>query len=63
MMEVRVDNHPDPVDVIRVEDRVRDETLAASGLDAEEELVVFARQDGQLIGGGAAVRPGAVPAS
>jgi hypothetical protein len=42
-MEVRVEKHPDPVDVFRVEDRVRDETLAASGLDAEEELVVFAR--------------------
>ena len=50
-MEVRVDNHPDPVDVIRVEDRVRDETLAASGLAAEEELVVFARHDGELLGG------------
>jgi GNAT superfamily N-acetyltransferase len=50
-MEVRVDNHPDPVDVLRVEDRVRDETMAASGLDGAEELVVFARQDGELIGG------------
>jgi ribosomal protein S18 acetylase RimI-like enzyme len=50
-MEVEVAEHPDPVDVLRVEDRVRDETLAASGLDAEEELVVFARQDGQLVGG------------
>jgi ribosomal protein S18 acetylase RimI-like enzyme len=50
-MEVRVNEDPDPVDVLRVEDRVRDETLAASGLAAEEELVVFAREDGQLIGG------------
>jgi ribosomal protein S18 acetylase RimI-like enzyme len=50
-MDVRVENHPDPVDVLRVEDRVRDETVAASGLGAEEELVVFARQDGELLGG------------
>jgi ribosomal protein S18 acetylase RimI-like enzyme len=50
-MEVRVDSHPDPLDVLRIEDRVRDETIATSGLDAEEELVVFARQDGQLLGG------------
>jgi hypothetical protein len=27
-MEVRVENHPDPVDVFRVEDQVRDEILA-----------------------------------
>jgi ribosomal protein S18 acetylase RimI-like enzyme len=50
-MEVRVEKHPDPADVLKVEDRVRDETVVASGLNGEEELVVFARQDGQLIGG------------
>jgi ribosomal protein S18 acetylase RimI-like enzyme len=50
-MEVRVDEHPDPVDVLRVEDRVRDETLVASGLDADQELVVLAHHDGQLVGG------------
>ena len=42
-MQVRVEKHPDPLDVLRIEDRVRDETIATSGLDAEEELVVFAR--------------------
>jgi GNAT superfamily N-acetyltransferase len=50
-MQVRVERHPDPDDVLRIEDRVRDETLAASGLAAEEELVVFARHDGELLGG------------
>jgi hypothetical protein len=50
-MQVRVEKHPDPDDVLRIEDRVRDETVAASGLAAEEELVVFARQDGELLGG------------
>ena len=50
-MQVRVEKHPDPDDVLRIEDRVRDETIAASGLAAEEELVVFARQDGELVGG------------
>ena len=50
-MQVRVDRHPDPDDVRRMEDRVRDETIDASGLAAEEELVVFARQDGELLGG------------
>ena len=50
-MQVRVDRHPDPDDVRRIEDRVRDETIDASGLAAEEELVVFARQDGELLGG------------
>jgi GNAT superfamily N-acetyltransferase len=50
-MQVRVEKHPDPADVLRVVDRVRDETIAASGLAAEEELVVFARQDGRLLGG------------
>jgi GNAT superfamily N-acetyltransferase len=49
--QVRVENHPDPLDVLRVEDRVRDDVMAASGLATEEELVVFARQDGELIGG------------
>ena len=50
-MQVRVEKHPDPDDVLRIEDRVRDETIDASGLAAEEELVVFARQDGELVGG------------
>jgi hypothetical protein len=50
-MEVRVDNHPDPLDVLRIEDRVRDETIAASTLAPEEEPVVFARRDGELLGG------------
>jgi ribosomal protein S18 acetylase RimI-like enzyme len=50
-MEFRVEKHPDPVDVLLVEDRVRDETTVVSGLAAEEELVVFARQDGELLGG------------
>ena len=50
-MQVRVDKHPDPVEVVRIEDRVREETIAASGLTAEQELVVFAREDGELLGG------------
>jgi GNAT superfamily N-acetyltransferase len=49
--QIRVEANPDPVDVVRIEDWVRDETMAASGLAAEEELVVFARQGGELLGG------------
>jgi ribosomal protein S18 acetylase RimI-like enzyme len=50
-MELRVENFPNPDDVLFIEERVREETLLVSGLGCDEELAVLAHEDGNLVGG------------
>jgi ribosomal protein S18 acetylase RimI-like enzyme len=50
-MELRAEHEPDPVDLLFIEQRVRRELIAASGVGDEVELAVFAVDNGVLCGG------------
>jgi ribosomal protein S18 acetylase RimI-like enzyme len=50
-MELRVTSHPDPLQVLHIEESVRRETVAKCGLGDDVSLAVFADDGGDLIGG------------
>jgi GNAT superfamily N-acetyltransferase len=50
-MEFHVEEHPDPVDVEFLEERIRSEAAAAMGLGHEVELAIFVREAGAVVAG------------
>jgi len=50
-VELHVEDHPDPLDVERLEAHIRSEATVATGLGDEVELAIFVREDGIIIAG------------
>ena len=50
-MELRVEDHPDPLDIELLETQIRREASAAMGLGDEVELAIFVRDAGRIVAG------------
>lgn len=50
-MELRVEHQPDPLDVEFLENQIRMEASAATGLGDETDLAIFVREDGRVVAG------------
>ena len=50
-MEFHVEDHPDPLDVELLEERIRSEASIATGLGEEVELAIFVRDAGTIVAG------------
>ena len=50
-MEFDVEDHPDPLDVELLEERIRSEASIATGLGDEVELAIFVRDAGTIVAG------------
>ena len=50
-MDLRVEDHPDPLDVEFLETQIRSEASAVTGLGEEIELAIFVREAGRIVAG------------
>ena len=50
-MEFHVEDHPDPLDVELLEERIRSQASIATGLGEEVELAIFVRDAGTIVAG------------
>jgi GNAT superfamily N-acetyltransferase len=50
-VEFHVEDHPDPLDVELLEERIRTEASTAMGLGDEVELAIFVRDAGTIVAG------------
>ena len=50
-VELRVEDHPDPLDIEVLETQIRREASAAMGLGGEADLAIFVRDGGTVVAG------------
>jgi GNAT superfamily N-acetyltransferase len=50
-VELRVEDHPDPLDIELLEAHIRSEAAKATGIDDEVELAIFVRERGTIVAG------------
>jgi ribosomal protein S18 acetylase RimI-like enzyme len=50
-VSLRIESDPDPADLERIDEGIRAAADQATGLPPEQDLAVFAREDGQTFGG------------